>query len=104
MADRNAGFFDDIRKRKDLHGGWYDASGDTSKYLSHLSYANYMNPQQIPLVVWGILEGLDSLEKRRVPEHGYLEKRIVEEALFGGDFLMRMQDPEGYFYITLFDQ
>ena len=36
-------------KRADLHGGWYDASGDVSKYLSHLSYANYMNPQQTPL-------------------------------------------------------
>jgi len=26
--------------RVDVHGGWYDASGDRSKYLSHLSYAN----------------------------------------------------------------
>ena len=28
-------------KKLDVHGGWYDASGDVSKYLSHLSYANY---------------------------------------------------------------
>ena len=27
---------------RDVHGGWYDASGDVSKYLSHLSYANYL--------------------------------------------------------------
>ena len=26
--------------KRDVHGGWYDASGDVSKYLSHLSYAN----------------------------------------------------------------
>ena len=43
----------------DVHGGWYDASGDVSKYLSHLSYANYLNPQQTPLAVWGLLEAAD---------------------------------------------
>ncbi|HEY5230047.1 MAG TPA: glycoside hydrolase family 9 protein, partial [Galbitalea sp.] len=37
----------DSTDRVDVHGGWYDASGDTSKYLSHLSYANFLNPQQI---------------------------------------------------------
>jgi hypothetical protein len=41
-------------KKLDVHGGWYDASGDVSKYLSHLSYANYLNPQQIPLTVWAL--------------------------------------------------
>ncbi|MCV6022012.1 glycoside hydrolase family 9 protein, partial [Escherichia coli] len=46
----------------DVHGGWYDASGDVSKYLSHLSYANYLNPQQTPMVVWNILKGLSLLE------------------------------------------
>ncbi|HEY4111629.1 GH92 family glycosyl hydrolase, partial [Puia sp.] len=35
-------------KRVDLHGGWCDASGDVSKYFSHLAYANFMSPQQIP--------------------------------------------------------
>ena len=39
---------------RDVRGGWYDASGDVSKYLSHLSYANYLNPQQIPLTVWSL--------------------------------------------------
>ncbi|MDC7235168.1 MAG: hypothetical protein PQJ58_18180, partial [Spirochaetales bacterium] len=39
-------------ERRDVSGGWYDASGDTSKYLSHLSYAGRMSPQQTPLVVW----------------------------------------------------
>ncbi len=46
----------------DVHGGWYDASGDVSKYLSHLSYANYLNPQQTPMVVWNMLKGLSLLE------------------------------------------
>ena len=50
-ADRSAPRVGDGAVR-DVHGGWYDASGDYSKYLSHLSYANFMNPQQTPLVVW----------------------------------------------------
>ena len=33
----------------DAHGGWYDATGDYGKHLSHLSYSTYFNPQQIPL-------------------------------------------------------
>jgi hypothetical protein len=32
-----------------------------------------------------------------------LEGRILEEALHGADFLVRMQDPEGYFYTAVFD-
>jgi hypothetical protein len=34
----------------DLHGGWCDASGDISKYFSHLAYTNFMSPQQTPMV------------------------------------------------------
>jgi hypothetical protein len=41
-------------KTVDVHGGWCDASGDVSKYFSHLAYANFMSPQQTPLVVWSM--------------------------------------------------
>ncbi|WGV99851.1 glycoside hydrolase family 9 protein [Vibrio sp. YMD68] len=87
----------------DVHGGWYDASGDVSKYLSHLSYANYLNPQQIPMVVWNMLKGLTLLE-----DHSgfapFSRTRLKEEALFGADFLVRMQNSEGFFYMTVFDK
>lgn len=46
-ADRNARLFG-TDQHKDVHGGWFDASGDMSKYLSHLSYANYLNPSRPP--------------------------------------------------------
>jgi hypothetical protein len=42
-------------KTVDIRGGWCDASGDVSKYFSHLAYANYMSPQQIPLVTWSMV-------------------------------------------------
>ncbi|BCL75198.1 endochitinase [Jeongeupia sp. HS-3] len=87
-------------ERRDVHGGWYDASGDCSKYLSHLSVAQFMNPQQTPQVVWNLLDGLAQL-----PEQSkWFNERIVDEALHGADFLARMQDPAGYFYMTVFDQ
>lgn len=98
-ADRSIRFFgNQDRGTVDVHGGWYDASGDVSKYLSHLSYANYMNPQQTPLVVWSLA---------RASQHGdfdpVLRQRFNEECCYGADFLVRMCDPSGAFYMTVFD-
>jgi len=98
-ADRRAPLLD-TREPRDVHGGWYDASGDCSKYLSHLSYANFMNPQQTPLVTWTLLAGRDAIP----PQSKWLDERIVDEALHGADFLVRMQAPEGFFYVTVFDK
>ncbi|MBE4326919.1 chitobiase [Vibrio parahaemolyticus] len=87
----------------DVHGGWYDASGDVSKYLSHLSYANYLNPQQTPMVVWNILKGLSLLDGSE-DIAAFTRTRLIEEALFGADFLVRMQNEKGFFYMTVFDK
>lgn len=99
-ADHDVPVFGSDEKRVDVHGGWYDASGDVSKYLSHLSYANYMNPQQTPMVVWNFLQALEN------NDHLSAEHRasVTEEALHGADFLVRMQDPSGAFYMIVFDQ
>ncbi|EGQ8471020.1 MULTISPECIES: glycoside hydrolase family 9 protein [Vibrio] len=90
-------------KKVDVHGGWYDASGDVSKYLSHLSYANYLNPQQTPMVVWNILKGVSLLEGSK-DIAAFTRTRLIEEALFGADFLVRMQNEKGFFYMTVFDK
>ncbi len=87
----------------DVHGGWNDASGDYGTYLSHLSYANYMNPQQIPLTVWAL-----AFANERIPaavESATSDAEFaVDEALWGADFLVRMQNEAGYFYMTVFNQ
>ena len=87
----------------DVHGGWNDASGDFGTYLSHLSYANYMNPQQIPLTVWAL-----AFANERIPaavESATSDAEFaVDEALWGADFLVRMQNEAGYFYMTVFNQ
>jgi hypothetical protein len=100
--DRNAKLLGTDRT-VDVHGGWYDASGDVSKYLSHLSYANYLNPQQIPMVVWNMFKSAEmNLQHQYLPE--FSAERLLDEAYFGADFLLRMQDPQGYFYMTVFDK
>ena len=87
-------------EHRDVRGGWYDASGDCSKYLSHLAFSQYMNPQQTPQVVWNLIDGYSRLPQQLK----WFDERMVDEALHGADFLMRMQDPAGYFYMTVFDQ
>ena len=88
-------------KKVDVHGGWYDASGDVSKYLSHLSYANYLNPQQIPLTVWSL-----AFASERIPKllgSTATKAKTTDEAAYGADFLVRMLSEEGFFYMTVFD-
>lgn len=103
-ADRHATFFGGRSGTVDLRGGWFDASGDTSKYLSHLSYANYLNPQQTPGVLWALLAARELLTEKTPDAPGLWERRLLDEIAWGADFLLRMQDPAGYFYLTLFDK
>jgi len=85
----------------DVRGGWYDASGDVSKYLTHLSYANFLNTQHIPLVAWALAWTYDTASQR--PGARALLSEIQDEALWGADFLVRDQDKDGFFYATVFD-
>ena len=98
--DKSMGVYNSSKK-VDVHGGWYDASGDVSKYLSHLSYANYLNPQQIPLTVWAL-----AFTSERIPKllsSTSTKAKTADEAAYGADFLVRMLSDEGYFYMTVFD-
>jgi hypothetical protein len=82
--------------RRNIYGGWWDANGDPGKHISHLSYANYYNPQQIPLVVWALLHASDLQ-----PEAFGADAKA--EAAWGADYLLRALAPQGYFYMSVFD-
>jgi hypothetical protein len=87
-------------KTVDLRGGWCDASGDVSKYFSHLAYANFMSPQQIPLVTWSMINTAQTAP-------GMLNKLgiydgMVNEALWGADYMMRALSKDDYFYMIVF--
>jgi len=85
----------------DMHGGWFDASGDYGKHLSHLSFSTYFNPQQVSLTAWSLFGTLRELERRGEPYFKQYQKRLLDEALFGADYLVRSKNPKGSFYITV---
>ncbi|WP_448702633.1 glycoside hydrolase family 9 protein [Mucilaginibacter sp. AW1-3] len=87
-------------KTVDLHGGWCDASGDVSKYFSHLAYANYMSPQQTPLVTWSLINTAEKLPKL-LNKLGVMDS-IREEAFWGADYMMRCLSRDDYFYMIVF--
>ncbi len=84
----------------DLRGGWCDASGDVSKYFSHLAYANYMSPQQIPLVTWSMINTSET--KKKLLARLGVKDSLDSEAVWGADYIMRSLSKEGYFYETVF--
>jgi hypothetical protein len=87
-------------KTVDLRGGWCDASGDISKYFSHLAYANFMSPQQIPLVTWSLINAEESVPNL-LTQLG-VKDSMANEALWGADYIMRSLSDENYFYMTVF--
>jgi hypothetical protein len=85
----------------DVHGGWFDATGDYGKHLSHLSFATYFNPQQISLTAWSLFRTLRELERRDDPNFRQYQRRLLDEALYGADYLVRIKEPDGSFIITV---
>jgi len=82
----------------DVHGGWYDATGDYGIHLSHQNPTSYFNPQQTPLVVWSLLSSYNLLKGRNNDNFSEYERRLLDEGLFGADFLVRIKRPDGSFF------
>ncbi len=85
----------------DLSGGWYDATGDYGIHLSHQNPTSYFNPQQVPLVAWSCLESYRILKARNDDNFTEYERRLLDEGLFGADFLVRMKRPGGSFFESI---
>lgn len=98
-ADKNMLLFGSTKK-VDVHGGWCDASGDVSKYFSHLAYANFVSPQQTPLVTWSLINTSETISKKLV--HWKIKDSLDNEAIWGADYMMRCLSDEDYFYMIVF--
>ncbi|WP_243042065.1 glycoside hydrolase family 9 protein [Dyella sedimenti] len=85
----------------DIHGGWYDATGDYGIHLSHQNPTSYFNTQQLPLVAWSLLRSWQVLEARHDPNFHEYQRRLLDEGLFGADFLVRDKRPDGSFYQSI---
>jgi hypothetical protein len=82
----------------DARGGWYDATGDYGKHLSHLTFSSYFNPQQIPFTDWSLFKTYELLSKRPGTDFRQFNRRLLDEAMYGADYLCRMQAKGGSFY------
>jgi len=82
----------------DAHGGWWDATGDYGKHFSHLSFSTYFNPQQIPLSVYSLLKSYEQASRRGLQGFARYKPHLLDEAMFGADYLTRMKAPGGSFY------
>ncbi|RAW00916.1 glycoside hydrolase family 9 protein [Pseudochryseolinea flava] len=89
---------EDTKTTIDAHGGWFDATGDYGKHLSHLSFSTYFNPQQISLTVWSLLKTYAALDARNDVAFKQYKRKILDEAMFGADYLVRVKNPKGSFY------
>ncbi|AYD46457.1 glycoside hydrolase family 9 protein [Arachidicoccus soli] len=87
-------------KTVDMRGGWCDASGDVSKYFSHLAYANFMSPQQTGLVTWSLASTVDKIPQ--LLQKWGIKDSIEEEALWGADYMMRSLSDSNFFYMVVF--
>lgn len=104
-GQRSSGLFDAAdhhltagKDTVDAHGGWYDATGDYGKHLSHLSFSSYFNPQQISLTVWSLLQTHALLKSKPGTDYRQYIRRVLDEALYGADYLVRLKAPNGSFY------
>jgi hypothetical protein len=85
----------------DVHGGWYDATGDYGIHLSHQNPTSYFNPQQVPLVAWSLLKSYSTLMARHDDNFSEYERRILDEGLYGADYLVRVKRPNGSFFESI---
>jgi hypothetical protein len=77
----------------DLGGGWYDATGDYGIDLSELGFTNYFDNQPVPLTTWSLLAAYKALNARQDANFTQYERRLLDEGLYGADFLVRTQRP-----------
>jgi len=59
-----------------------------------------MSPQQIPLVTWSMFNTIERVPK--LLESVSIKEELVDEALYGADYIMKSLSPEGFFYMTVF--
>jgi hypothetical protein len=95
--DRCLPFDGDRKGKMDVHGGWYDATGDYGIHMSHLSHSSFHNPQQAAFSAYVFFKTADLLMQSGNREYSMLERRILDEGTFGADFIMRMRAPSGSF-------
>jgi len=79
----------------DLRGGWLAATGDYGVHLAEGSH------QEVSLVAWTLIAALRNLAAAHDQDFAQYERRLVDEAAYGADFLVRAHVPGGSFYESI---
>lgn len=98
VVDRNIGFDGPREGNVDVHGGWFDATGDVGVHFTHQSHTTYFNPQQASFSAAVFYRMLDLLQETDADWYRIFRRRILDEAVYGADWLMRRRAPSGAFY------
>ena len=98
MIDRNIAFRPPREGRVDLHGGWNDATGDIGVHLTHQSKSGYFNVQQGNIMVFIFYHLMELFEQSPWQYHAIFNRRVLDEATYGANWLMRRRAPSGSFF------
>lgn len=84
----------------DLSGGWYDATGDYGIHLAQTFVgAPAFTNQDVSFAVWSLASAWRNLDARHDQNFAQYLRRLLDEATFGADFLVRDHVPGGSFYL-----
>jgi hypothetical protein len=87
--------------RYDAHGGWYDAAADWGKHFTQLSSLSYFNTLSIPLTAWVLFAAHDQFDKRGNTDLAGVTAWLLDEAMYGADFLTRVHPKGQSFYSSV---
>lgn len=85
----------------DAHGAWYDATGDYGIHLSHLSHSGIHNPQQAAFSAYAFFKLHEFMTASGNEQYSMVKRRMLDEGVWGADFLMRMRAPGGSFFRSI---
>lgn len=100
VIDRNLSFKGPREGTIDVHGGWYDATGDVGVHLTHQSVSGYFGVQQGNIAVFIFYKMIELTEQSSRDYYAIFNRRILDEATYGADWLMRRRAPSGTFFKT----
>lgn len=96
-ADKQVPFDGERKGRRDLHGGWYDATGDLGIHLTQLSHTGIYNPMQSLLPAFVCFSIAERIQQKKLKDGRILKKELQDEGYWGADLAMRLYCENGSF-------
>jgi hypothetical protein len=87
----------------DVHGGWYDATGDFGIHFGQAfpNAPQFLTSTQVPLLAWVLFAAYGQLQRRQNGQLAVARAWLLDEAMYGADFLVRMHPKNGSFYSSI---